>query len=413
MLNTVINILTSLKLTVVTLCLSLVLVFVGTMAQDPLGLYIAQERFFHSLFVDGAAMKAGLEKTLQMVGVYVSAPTTGADVLSATRIPVFPGGYLLGGLLLVNLIAAHIKRFKFTKARSGIFLTHVGLILLLVGQLFTDVFSTESTMRLEVGETRNYSEDSRKDELVFIDRSDPNHDAVIAIPAYRLKPGAVITHPDMPFKVKVHQFWKNADIAGTAQPGFLKVDADKGIGPQVHVRELSAVTAMEQRNLPAAVIEVIKDDQPLGKWFTALTLARTQSVPAGGKDWEFSLRFKRYYEPYTITLLEAKHDKYKGTDIPRNFSSVVRVENPLTTENRETKIFMNNPLRYEGNTYYQYQMAADEMFLRPGETPTSTLQIVQNPTWLTPYLGCLMVGLGLCIQFLIHLVKFARRRKTA
>jgi hypothetical protein len=42
--------------------------------------------------------------------------------------------------------------------------------------------------------------------------------------------------------------------------------------------------------------------------------------------------------------------------------------------------------------------------------PTSTLQVVQNPTWLAPYFGCLIVGLGLLIQFLIHLVKFAKRK---
>ena len=29
-------------------------------------------------------------------------------------IPVFPGGYLIGGLLLINLIAAHVYRFAFS-----------------------------------------------------------------------------------------------------------------------------------------------------------------------------------------------------------------------------------------------------------------------------------------------------------
>jgi len=43
---------TSLKLTFALLCLAAVLVFLGTMAQDPLGLYLVQERFFKSLFVD-------------------------------------------------------------------------------------------------------------------------------------------------------------------------------------------------------------------------------------------------------------------------------------------------------------------------------------------------------------------------
>src|SRR5687768_11527191 len=95
----------SLWLTVALLALALILVFFGTMAQEPLGLYMAQERFFRTLFVDAASFWAGFKKTLQMLRVYLP-PSTLADVISAPRIPVFPGGWLLGTLLLINLLAA-------------------------------------------------------------------------------------------------------------------------------------------------------------------------------------------------------------------------------------------------------------------------------------------------------------------
>ena len=52
-------------------------------------------------------------------------------------VPVFPGGYTIGGLLLLNLVAAHVYRFKFEWKKSGILLTHLGLIVLLVGELLT------------------------------------------------------------------------------------------------------------------------------------------------------------------------------------------------------------------------------------------------------------------------------------
>ena len=45
-------------------------------------------------------------------------------------------------------------------------------------------------------------------------------------------------------------------------------------------------------------------------------------------------------------------------------------------------------------------------------TPSSTFQIVKNPSWLTPYFACLMVGFGLAIQFLIHLVGFVQKRNA-
>src|SRR4051812_13152699 len=95
----------SLKLTVVLLALSLVLIFWATIAQVDLGIWGVQEKFFHTFFV--------LERI----------PNTEIPV------PVFPGGYFIGGLLLINLIAAHIYRFKLTWKKAGIFLTHLGLIL--------------------------------------------------------------------------------------------------------------------------------------------------------------------------------------------------------------------------------------------------------------------------------------------
>jgi hypothetical protein len=41
------------------------------------------------------------------------------------------------------------------------------------------------------------------------------------------------------------------------------------------------------------------------------------------------------------------------------------------------------------------------------------LQVVRNPSWLTPYAGCIIVSLGLTLQFMIHLVGFVSRKKAA
>jgi hypothetical protein len=72
---------------------------------------------------------------------------------------------------------------------------------------------------------------------------------------------------------------------------------------------------------------------------------------------------------------------------------------------------MNHPLRYAGLTFYQYQMDAGEAAQEAGRPPTSVLQVVRNPGWLTPYIGCAMVALGLMIQFMFHLVGFLSKRK--
>jgi hypothetical protein len=65
----------------------------------------------------------------------------------------------------------------------------------------------------------------------------------------------------------------------------------------------------------------------------------------------------------------------------------------------------------EHSKFYQYQMDSDE--ISRGGKGISTLQVVRNPGWLTPYVACVLVGAGLIIQFMIHLVGFIKKRRIA
>src|SRR5437588_2742367 len=146
MLRKLIDLITSLKLTIVCLGAGMALIFAGTLAQVHLGIHEAQERYFQSWLVWWPAEGSG-------------------------KIPIFPGGHLIGAVLLVNLIASHGKRFRWAWRKLGIHLTHAGLIIMLAGGLFTDLFAVESHIRLANGDTKNYSEDMRETELAVIDTS--------------------------------------------------------------------------------------------------------------------------------------------------------------------------------------------------------------------------------------------------
>ena len=98
----------SLKLTVALLVLGMLLVFAATLDQTNLGIWGIQQKWFRTFVV--------------------------FQDVRGVALPVYPGGYLIGGLLLLNLLGAHLDRFKFTWRKAGIFLTHAGLILLLVGE---------------------------------------------------------------------------------------------------------------------------------------------------------------------------------------------------------------------------------------------------------------------------------------
>ena len=497
------KIFTSLRLTVTCLAFGILLVWVGTVAQADEGLYQAQVRYFKQWIVWGAT-------------------------LWGHRVPiVLPGGYLLGTVLIANLLAAHIKRFSFTAKKMGINLTHAGIILLLVGQLVTDMLAKESHLRLREGETKNYSDSHDRNELVFLHDAGDGKDEVVSIPEAFIAKGGEITHPKLPFVVRVKSYTINCDIvsregaveaAGKLTAAFATVDGEfasadglaaqaeralespgrmtvwreafaavgekdtkdlveaakrvaaqpergakmcaelkarfhaqmttqfsrqggamrvaaehlakgepvtvaalptasaNGAGKSTFVSPLPETREMDARNLPAAVLEIVQGGQSLGTWLVSSWL-NPQELKIGEQTWRVALRWERVYHPFAVKLLKATHEVYPGTvtadnpqGTPKNFQSRVRLENAATFENREVDIYMNNPLRYGGLTFYQYQMGKDEVAANVG---TSTLQVVRNPSRLTPYLGCLIVAAGMIYQFMYHLVGFITKRRTA
>jgi hypothetical protein len=378
----------SLKLTVVLLSLSIILIFWATLAQVQLGIWGVQEKFFHTLFV--------LEKI----------PGTGIPV------PVFPGGYFLGGLLLINLVAAHIYRFKLEWKKAGIQLTHLGLILLLLGELFTSLLQVESNMRIEEGGTQHYSESYRINEVAILDTTNPDYNEVVAIPEAVLADGGSIQHPKLPFQVRIRDYYPNAALqmrdqpalGGAQGPALSKAEgiATAGIGPRVVVTPLRLTYQQDERNAPAAHLEFVGPEGSLGTWLVSPLLGMPQKFDHAGRTWEITLRFKRYYHPFAITLLDFTHEKYAGTEIPKNFASRIRLKTDDARQDREVLIYMNNPLRHAGLTFYQASFEKGDL--------VSILQVVRNPGWVLPYVSCIMMGLGLLLQFGLHLTGFVRKR---
>jgi hypothetical protein len=381
LLDRLINFFTSLRLTVVCLALGLVLVFWGTMAQVDLGLYKAQNEFFRSFLIYWGPKGA------------------------SWRIPVFPGGYLLGGVLVLNLIASQCKRFTFTLSKAGLWMVHIGLILLLLGQLLTDLLSRESALHLREGEAKNYSENEREAELAVIDATDPDTDKVIAIPQGILASQKDIRPGDFPFTVQVKKFFANSQVIDRAADAAAPPAATQGIGPRATVTEVPRVTEMDKRDVPSAVVEIETPQGSLGTWLVSEYVEQPQDFTAGNRTYQLAMRPHRHYKPYSIQLLKFQHDVYPGTEIPKNFASRVLLQRPQTGEKREVLIYMNSPLRYAGETYYQASFDPDDH--------GTVLQVVHNPSWLTPYLSCVLVGFGLVFQFTTSLLGFARKQRTA
>jgi len=132
-------------------------------------------------------------------------------------------------------------------------------------------------------------------------------------------------------------------------------------------------------------------------------LGAPQSFIHEGRTYILSMRIQRQYLPYSLSLKKFRHDVYPGTDIPKNFSSLVQLQNPTRSEDREVLIYMNQPLRYQGRTFYQSGFEGDTITI---------LQVVQNPGWLLPYISCVLVTIGLLLHFILSLRRSMARRSA-
>jgi hypothetical protein len=328
----------------------------------------------------------------------------------------FPGGWTLGFALLINLLAAHITRFQFRLKRIGIWLIHSGVILLLAGELLTGLFATEGQMLIGEGDAANFVQDSRHYELAFVDSSDSGEDKVAAIPASLLTNGATISNPKLPVDIEVVQYMPNSRLLRRSPA---KNPATAGFGLEQWVDEapvVSGVNTEDEQDFPSAYLR-LRDkttNADLGVWLVSLYFQShyqpiPQKVEVGGKPYQMAFWNKRTYRPYSIYLQKFTFDKYIGTDKPKDYRSHIRLVDPELNTNRETEIYMNAPMRYRGETFYQSGVANPEVLGKRG----TIFQVVYNPSWQLPYLACTLVSGGMLVHFGMYLVEFLKRRSQA
>ena len=358
--------LSSMELTVVCLIVLMILVVACTLAQVRLGIHGAVELYVRSFFVWWRPEALPF------------------------AVPIFPGGGLAGGVLLLNLGMVQVRRLELSWRKAGLWIIHFGLALLFLGEFATAFLQVESHLAIEEGQTLNYSEDSRRMELAVIDATDGDADDVRSIPTSLIKERTEISDQSLPFALRVQAYYDNAELR-MRDPGDPPSMATAGIGPNVLVRP-AARPLGEERDMPAALVEpVARDGRSYGVFLLSPNLGAPQEFMHEGRRWSLALRPRRYYMPFSLTLKDFKHDVYPGTQIPKNFSSLVRLFDPRSGDDRDVLIYMNSPLRHDGLTFYQASFGKNNTL--------SVLQVVRNPSWTLPYISCALVAIGLLWHF--------------
>jgi hypothetical protein len=376
--------------------MSMFLIFAGTLAQAEQGTWEAMRNYFRTFL---AWIELGLFLPQGYNEVSFSVP--------------FPGGFVLIVLMLINLVAAHVARFKFTRRRTGVLLIHAGLILLLGSELATAALAREGNMSINEGSYANYIERTREYELAVVKAVSEEKNEVTVVPDSHLTSrvgGEPVRHEALPFDVRILEWMNNSEMVSAARAqasGEVENPATTGIGTQVIAERRPTVAGTDvdqQVDAPSAYIELQRDGESLGTYLVTLWNQSRQRVTVGDETYELNLRFEREYKPYRIHLLDFSHDKFTGTEKPKNFSSRIRLVDPRRDVDRETLIYMNHPMYYEGETFYQASYMPDDK--------GTVLQVVHNPAWVLPYISCSIIAAGMVMQFGSALLRFLKRRKT-
>ena len=319
-----------------------------------------------------------------------------------------------GLILMVGCILLFDKQ-------GGNMLLHLGVGLLMLGQFVFGDRQLEQRLSLIEGQSSNALVNLDKVELSFINQGDAE-DTVTAIPGSRLQSAfennSIIQDPNLPVDVKVLAFYENSGLGDPKKDN----PATVGIGKEMQAVERRKSGGVDSDvNIASAYVELIDKDsgKVLGTHLVSQRVSDIElllpgervkdhfdEVTIGDTEYKLGLRYHREVKPYWVQLEDVRRTDYSGTSTPRDYSSFIRIINPETGDDRRERVWMNNPLRYRGETFFQSSYTA-----LPGGKELTGLQVVRNSGWLIPYVACSITALGMLVHFLMTLNRFLNRRE--
>ena len=310
--------------------------------------------------------------------------------------------------------------------RGGNVLIHVAVGLLMVGQFLFGDRQIEERISLVEGQTTSVAYRTDETELAVIDPSDTADDRVTAISGRLLAAragGAAIAIDSLPFDIRVVDWFPNSSVirVGPVAPN----PATAGLGRQwLADGRPPEGGASSRSNIASAYVQLVErgTGRDLGTYLVSQFLNdqgrifmggggdEYDTVQAGGKAWRLALRFRREQKPYSVTLDDVRRIDYSASATPRDYSSYVTFTDRATKAEQKGRVWMNNPVRYRGETFYQSQYS--QVDLGNGRTGEMTgLQVVENAGWLIPYVACVLAFWGMLAHFGLTFVRFADRHE--
>lgn len=342
----------------------MILLVIGTVAQSWIGLYAAHQNFFASF--------------IAWLG----------------PVPI-PGGYTLLGILSFNLALKFLLKSNWNWQKSGINLSHLGALVLLIGGLATAISARESYMVIPEGTSTPYIYSYNSRELVIY----KNDLETITIPFEELE---TTTIKNLPFEISVIETYENSEINKREETA--NYDPEKSYQSMAKFMALSNKKTEKEpeENIAGLTFEIAPSDtsENFDTLQTGLYIAfdgMPKPIEIKYKNDTYRIIFGKAQTllPFSIALQDFVKESYSGIDMAKNYHSDVIVQD--NTLEWPVRIEMNSPLRYRGYTFFQ------SSFEQTPETEITILAVVENKGWLLPYIGTLIIGAGLILHLLLTL----------
>ncbi len=318
-----------------------------------------------------------------------------------------PGGYWVCAVLLLNLILGGIIRIRKGWNHVGNLISHFGIILMLVAGGVAHHFSERGNMAVEEGQSSNTAEDYFEYVVEVAEIKDGKQDKIHVIRGKdiddldgdKLRTFKI---PELPFDLQLTGYMPNVVPVSVNERA---PDRKQPIADSYFLAEKPKKTPPEpaEQFTAGCYARILGHD---GKNSDPFILAGASFHPFTYRDGDrvFTIDMHKRLWPmqFTVKLNKFTAQFHPGTMMASKFvSNITRIENGAEAE---VTIRMNEPMRYEGLTFYQASYGP------PGAGPKqklySVFEVVRNPADKWPEISLWIVAFGMFVTFMIKLSSF-------
>ncbi len=356
-------------------------------------------------------LHATLRKYFDPQAWYVIGELVLPDFMGSMKLLIpMPGGYLVMALLFVNLLLGGIVRARKGWGKAGVLISHFGILFMIGSAAVTERMERRGTMDFFEGETSNVAEDYFE---YVIEVTEHTAGAPERVHVVRGRDLADVTGsqvrtirlPDLPFDLQVTRYAANTQAMAVTE--MAPAAGEPIVDGYFLFKKPNEIDA--ERNLAGCYAKVLpKDGAPLAPFILTGGSFQPYSTKVGERVFSIDIRKFLWEMPFSVRLDRARSEYYPNTQKPKLFeSTVTRIENGAEAK---VEIKMNEPMRYEGLTFYQRMMGAGQGGMAGAQgRPYSQLEVVSNPADQWPKYALYVVTLGLFVHFVMKLVQFLLR----